>query len=276
VYKNVMPNIGKHFRMIIFCLWTLPFITKGENPCGRMVPQNNGDWGQAALWIPAENVVKGYSTPNGVLVDSIYRNAQYGRLLNSYYGDSINVGKTSGYYGVIMPEDIVMIADYSYSLLKVKQEKDGFYQILTSTIQGGIWVRKAEITGDMKVYKYRDLLLSAPEKLSVPFNDAIKWSNIGVNLSKSCLKLRAEPSTVGKEFFCLPCNDWTKKTITHLEIRKVKGDWAYVHVKTEEYAPELDDSGEGCAYRIVKEQDGWVKAIDDNGYPNIWYSVTVY
>lgn len=249
---------------------------KGENPCGIMTPQNTEDWGQAGLWIPKGYIIKGYDAPNGIVVDSIYRHPEFGNLRNFYYGDSINFGKELAQG--IKPEDNVWVGHSTYTLLKINEERDGFYKILSNTIQGGIWVSIVEITGDKRVFKYRDLLLGDLEKLPAPFYNAVHWesTSIGVNLVKSCLKLRAEPSTNGKEYTCIPGNDWTYKTITHLKIQEVKGDWAYVHVITEEYTPGLDDSGEGCDYKITNEQDGWVKAIDDKGFPNIWYSVTSY
>ena len=64
---------------------------------------------------------------------------------------------------------------------------------------------------------------------------------------------------------------------SHLEIQKTQGNWAKVEVINYIFEDNFGgESGEDCLYKELNRKTGWLKAIDNSGFPNIWFSVSGY
>ena len=97
------------------------------------------------------------------------------------------------------------------------------------------------------------------------------WASLGVNLPKNCLNLRKGPSTSEPIIRCIFPNKVKGQEFSHFSILATKGSWAKVEVAS--YV--LTDAAQSeCDYSEHRKDIGWIKAIDDDGFPNIWFSVT--
>ncbi len=62
-----------------------------------------------------------------------------------------------------------------------------------------------------------------------------------------------------------------------MQFIEARGDWAKFRVQLKKAVERSIDSEESeCKYQIIKELTGWFKIVDENGFPNIWFSVTAY
>ena len=96
-------------------------------------------------------------------------------------------------------------------------------------------------------------------------------AKVGVNLIKNCLNLRTNPEINNNKVICIPSNDFGNAYEVELKILQLEGDWARVKFMELHPTPNHD-----CNATIKNEIIGWVKAIADNGFPNIWFSSTSY
>ena len=93
----------------------------------------------------------------------------------------------------------------------------------------------------------------------------------GVNLIKNCLNLRTTPEVGDNKIMCMPSNDFGHAYEVELKMMKLEGDWAEV-----EYNELHPTENHDCNTTVKNVKTGWVKAISDNGFPNIWFSSTSY
>jgi hypothetical protein len=116
---------------------------------------------------------------------------------------------------------------------------------------------------------YKSILEKHVAKLNK--NQSSINAKTGVNLIKNCLNLRSGPSIDANKIMCIPSNDFGNKYEIELDILELKNKWAKVKVKELHPTPNHD-----CNTTVKNINEGWVKAIAENGYPNIWFSVTSY
>lgn len=258
----------KNKILIIISIFCLGFSnTKMENPCSLMTPRGGDeDWGIGGYLIPDKFEANIYKDTSGLLYGKFKTSNSYLRL-KDIHGKGLNIT-----YG-----DIEWIGHYSNELIKVKEcENSNFVKVLWKTSNSNLYMNKKEIEDKgAKFYHYKSLLFK--DEIPSKIEGFYDWVNIGINIEKSCLNLRKEPSVKAKKILCIPGNDWENISYwTHLEILEDKGDWAKVEY-TEQH-PHLfeDESGEDCGFIEKNRQIGWVKAIDKSGFPNIWFSVTGY
>ncbi len=95
---------------------------------------------------------------------------------------------------------------------------------------------------------------------------------MGVNLTKTCLNLRTGPSVESTKIACIPRDLILEEADVRIKILDHSNDWAYILI---EAFFNLEGDYD-CPSKLEKGMKGWVKAIADNGFPNIWYSVTSY
>jgi len=223
-----------------------------------------GDWGLGAYYLPAE-----------------YRLNIYDDTLGKVMGTAETFDSNFKLYGLkgsvdIEYCDIEFIGSYSLDFLKVKDcESSRFLKVLEHTYEGGKYVRVEELDSIEAVfYKYSELVFKnnipdfAPTLTTIPA--------LGVNLNRSCLNLREEPDVKAKLVVCVPGNDWAQgESIEYSEmtILKHEGNWAFVEVTFNDLIHIKPD---GCMGKEKRKLKGWVKAIADNGFPNIWYPVSGY
>lgn len=124
-------------------------------------------------------------------------------------------------------------------------------------------------------YTYSELLFSdnLVEELQTEKNKA----SVGVNLAHNCMNLRAGPAVSYEKIFCIPGNDFG--SLAEVSIIERSGQWAKVEVtycdKYNRYQRSIWDSRhpDRCNCKKPKQHyTGWLKAIDDSGKPNIWFS----
>lgn len=232
-----------------------------ENPCGTMRPrEDDGDWGIGAFYIPNSFEINLYADTLG----SKGLNIKTPRETIEFYDNSTRIW--------IESYDLEWVGNYNNELLKVKlSQSSNYYTVLWKHKKGGYFVSKDELYKNGAIfYTYKDLLFDT----SIELNDRrfFEWSNIGVNLNKNCLRLRTSPDTDSEIITCVQGNDWENTKTTHMKILSSQGDWAHVEVTTLVFA---DDDGD-CPSQVENKWKGWLKAIDDNGFPNIWYAVSSY
>lgn len=253
--------------IIVIMLWSTVHAF-GENPCNTMWPQKSGAWGVGFFWFSEAASVPVYNKPFGDQVGTMTRDKY--RLL---YQPLSSKGKIE-----IQNNDFVWAGHISSTLLKVyKTRSDGFYRVLDQSTNLGLWIRldAADKIG-IKFLTYRSLLLTPENDTPEELASFLKFANIGVNVEGQCLNLRREHSLDSEILKCLPPNDDRGFTHSHIKILERIGDWVKVDATFFVYDEANDDSGEGCAFKEQAHYTGWLKAVDESGFPNLWYSVTSY
>jgi hypothetical protein len=222
-------------------------------PCDIMVPHDSTDWGIGVIKC-SDQYFTGVNREN----KTFYISKDSIRAFNS---KAMAIGD----------EDVTRVGHVEYLFLKVFEIKNTQYKVLVNTIEGGLWVDFNQL--DSKGIAFNTYY-------SILFNDNPnglgQWRkslrSLGVNLFESCLNMRAQPSLDSKIVRCI------SKNVNDLKFHRIsiayhKDAWAYIVVH--EYVSD-SDGGEGCQYKIQSEFSGWVKAVDDKGYPNLWFSLTAY
>ena len=226
------------------------------------------DWGEGAYYMPEE-----FNIP---LYKSLTEKEPYGFLWKVSTDINMRLIDQNGkdipdYYECQFRE---WIAHYSLELLMVRKcENPEYVCVLWDCIKGGAFAKKADLMKQgADYYTYWEYLFrqDLPDRIT----ENKKWANLGVNLTKSCLKLRLANNIKSKIIKCIPGNDGeiTQIGANHLRILEHDGNWAKVEVITLGWVVGDDD----CPGKEFSNGIGWVKAIDENGFPNIWYSVTSY
>lgn len=238
----------------------------GENPCGIMTPQNSGQWGVGFIWFSLNSKVTIYNKPNGDKVGTLTR-GEYGRLVF----DKLNLQGDKE----VNQNDFVWAGHLWVTLLKVYRVESDFLNVFNQSENSGLWINLKEYDKQIQFLTYRTLMLN-PEKGPSELKDLVKTAAIGVNLTQTCLNLRNENHINSEIIKCIPNNEQLQARHTHLKIIEIKGDWVKVEARSYAYDSKNDESGEGCSFRQIGKETGWIKAVDENGFPNIWYSVTAY
>lgn len=235
-----------------------------ENPCNVMVPRGGDeDWGIGCYLMPDEYRIEVYDDLDGSKFGEIY--SEYSHI---YLVDSGNKKINIAY------EDIEYIGSYRNELIKIRDcFNHNYVQILWKTNNKVLYISKEKLnTVKAKFKKYRDILFDKKIKEKyVNFN-----LNIGVNIENKCLNLRESPNTNSSIILCMKGNDWDKKYVTGVRIKEVKGDWAKIEYFEMHSKKEAIENDEDCTYIEKNNKIGWIKAIADDGFPNIWFSVSGY
>jgi hypothetical protein len=142
-------------------------------------------------------------------------------------------------------EDLKEIS-YEGMVLKYYKEDGGFVNILTHTIQNGVWIRKSDLEKNkFKPQKWMDFLLAKKEF----------WYDNRVDLKKS--------------------PDQASRTIVRISgdnfeiifTGKTKGQWAEVEVRKYRSVEEVGTENG----KVIKKYEGWIRAIDKKGEPAVWF-----
>ncbi len=129
------------------------------------------------------------------------------------------------------------------------EEKDGFVRIARNTQSGSqqFWLKKSEVMG--KGCRVHDYVKFATTHKPTFFPD-----RLGINLNfrtDHTTKSRVIATLRSDHFFVTP-------------IGESSGMW--IKVKVEKRSKRYCDGG-----TLVDSWTGWIKFVDDQGYPNIWY-----
>lgn len=248
----------------LFLIATSPSI-HFENLCGIMFPrEEGGDWGSGAYLLPSDTFnLPIYADTKGNRFGTLYRD-RYLRFTN-VKGQPQRCWK-----------GFESIASYEVELLKEKwTAKRDYLKVCWLDFEKELYIKKSDIDKiGARYYSYEQYLFNSdlPQKVM----EAKSWANVGINLNKSCLNLRELPNKNANKIYCIPGNDWKETEVHHLKIKDYEDQWAYVEVIRLEYDNALDDSRDGCGFAERQRYQGWIKAIADDGFPNIWFSVTAY
>ena len=234
-----------------------------ENPCGTMTPRGyDEDWGIGVYYIPEGFVANVYKDTLDNKFGTIDQNGLQDFIDNKLKKNEINY------------KDIDWVDSYSNILLKAKESQSNRYlNIFWKTNEGGYLIKKADLElNGATFYRYKDLLFDTT--ITLKDRRFFEWANIGVNLNKHCLNLRKEPSIESELIECIYGNYESKfqEGVTHMKIIDYKSVWAKVEVCTYIY----QEGDEDCPSKLKSKRVGWLKAIDQSGFPNIWYSVAGY
>lgn len=226
--------------------------------CGIMEPRDSTEWGIGVIKWESEVYVKGY---NDKTKTTFVIGASTIRLDNT---NTIELKRA----------DILFAGHYGNVFFKVFEVKNTLYRVLVNSIDGGLWIDFNELNSKGLTFNtYYSILFN--DKPGINENWRSSLGSLGVNLFKSCLNVRNEPSTSGKIVKCISKNV-NDNAFHSVSIQYHQEAWAFIIVK--EFVAILDNGefGEGCAYKVQNEFRGWAKVIDDKGYPNLWFSMTKY
>lgn len=248
----------------VFILFMLGFSLSAENPCNIMRPKNTGEWGIGICYFPEKAKIPFYFNDKDSIAGYIIRNKPYKfelEFLNDSLAFKINY------------HDYNWIGHSSTRLLKMYGVyKENYYRVFVQSNNKGILIKINELSQfGVEYFDYRSLIFD-PSKIELPdeMERHYRYANIGLNLYKSCINLRQGPSTDHDIITCIKSNDWDNMKHTHMKIIEKNGDWAKIETITYKWKDYE------CHFYEFKRHRGWVKAIDSNERPNIWYSVTSY
>lgn len=139
--------------------------------------------------------------------------------------------------------------EYETSAPIVFDYDSGYVNVFRQFKPNGVWINTKELSGvGFQYVSWADFL---SEKKSVPL---FPRNSIAVSLRKAPTA-SSERITVlkGENFHVTPLGG-------------KKGNW--IKVKVTQYSVHPCTDGKGV---IANEWQGWVKSVDDSGYPNLWY-----
>jgi hypothetical protein len=241
-------------------------ISPMENLCGTMSPRyGDKDWGDGCFRIPTNFYATVYSDTSGTV---------YGMLRPHYsfvmlYDREDHEVKLSGV-------ETESIGDYDTVFMKMKKSSNANYVMISwKNGESRLFLSKAELDNyKTEYYRYLDLICK-----DAPALKNISSSQMGINLPMSCLNLRKGPSIDFPVIASIPGNDISREGEIHINILDSKGEWVKVEVIAEVVNPahsneEMEDGP--CPDIVISNRTGWMKAVDKNGYPNLWYAYPGY
>ncbi|MFK7770662.1 MAG: hypothetical protein AB8F94_00930 [Saprospiraceae bacterium] len=198
-------------------------------------------WGIGLLQLPYEGkmLFKLYDAPNG------NKNGTLG-MEEKEEGPSSQVWRNTEGIWLTTPERAIMEYDYEIDGFIVLQEKDSFIQILPFDGGEESWASIAEIEKEGAKYQsWKDFMITS--------NRNFFTSDYGMNL-------RVSPTIEAEKILTVKGDQFEIKLTG-----KTEGLWGEVMV--EEYDSDYCSSPRN----LVKEHRGWLKLLDDKGFPNLWY-----
>jgi hypothetical protein len=200
----------KKFCLLIF-LTFISFLGVSENACNRgfMSPLGEDeDWGIGACQIPIEVRIPIYSKSQ----------KSFGYLLKDRWYINLYDSLDNEIKKLDLKE-VAAISHISNAFVKVKKwQNEDYYLFDWKSELGGFLLKKDDLTAKKALfYNYQDLILRDEVSRQNSYN--ADGTPIGVNLKKSCLSLRNEPSVEGERIICIPGNDWESELKTRIRIK---------------------------------------------------------
>lgn len=237
--------------------------TKSENPCFVMYPASgNDDWGIGGYYIPDSFSLDVYSENTNAVVGKLTSNNSY-LSFDSEHGERIGINKGN----------LTYIGHYTNAILKVKKCFNPKYErIFWQDREEVLYIDKEEARKKGAIFSsFRDILV----KNTIESREEDR-TKIGINLRNNCLNIRDAPNKLSNKVICALGNDWTKDFETVVEIIEVKTNWAKVYYYELHPSSNYPTNDEDC-YSVKKNENvGWIKAISESGFPNVWFAVSGY
>jgi len=165
--------------------------------------------------------------------------------------DQVAFGPKKGIIvGIVNPNDWIEVT-YEGVCLKYYRQKDEYIQILIHYSPKGFWISAKELQKvGFNIVDWKSFLLAGK-------------SGYYPAVAEKGLILREEPSIESAGIISLEFEGPEDYMITLTG--KTEGLWAEVNVTTNGFYP--------CGDAKVKKRNysGWVKLLDDKGFPNIWF-----
>lgn len=135
--------------------------------------------------------------------------------------------------------------------LKYYKKRNGFVKVFSNIYRPGTWIKISDLEKHAyKTQDWKDFLLSRK-----PDNILGYYPNVPVGLN-----LRKTPDTKYKPIILMKGRSF-EITLTG----RHRGLWCEAKVVLYERSPCGGDE------KILGKWNGWLKALDDSGYPNIWF-----
>ncbi|MDX2249743.1 MAG: SH3 domain-containing protein [Bacteroidia bacterium] len=216
-------------------LWGIGVVTAGDS--ANVLSENT------PLMLPFSVDFPIYASPNGPVIGTLQtpgeKNYPSGR---SFFRHADSNART-----LFDLRDGREIA-YDAAGLIYYEEKDGFLRVLHHTLQKPAWIKISNLHEyHLKPVLWMDFILQYGPSLFHPHD------SIGLNLRKS-------PSTSGEKITSIKGDLYMVKFTG-----KREGLWAEVEVTLYDIHPCEGDAQE------QNKWSGWIKLMDDKGFPNIWF-----
>ena len=133
-------------------------------------------------------------------------------------------------------------------------------------------MKKSEIKEKgAEYFSYSDLIRKYSPGLTYD-----SFPRIGVNLPNTCLNIWSGHSVNSSIIGCVHSNDNHPIGESRIEVIEQKNEWIKIRAINLYY---VDDPGKekgpdwgACPNTIHSELTGWIKIVDEKGFPKIWFS----
>ena len=235
-------------HLIIFFILTIN-LTYGQGlQNGLILPEQNEDEEICCIYSP-KNGFAVYDQPNGEEIGQLTRNVEQNvgdqSSYRIYFVDS--KARTETQIGLQYFQEI----GYEVWALTYTERKDGFVKIKYET--QNFWLKESEL---------QKVGFSLVEWQSF-FTDNVD-NLLGFYANDPGLNLREKPNTDARIIKKLKGD-----TVQISPTKEHKGLWTKVKVTISKEHPCGTDLTE--EKNIIEELEGWIKTVDDNGLPNLWY-----
>ena len=256
-------------KLFVVIAILLCFQLIAENPCSLMFPrEETGKWGDGGTYMPRKSSIKVYNSnleEIGIVMREDYR-----AYLKVPSGEKEQITFTN---------NVEYVGHFDHFFLRtIESEKDGYLQILINKDNIYLIDKEQLLKLNGEYCTYSELLLA--DNIPAELQKGKRIANLGINLTSVCLNLRKSPSVKSNKIKCFGGNGPQRLVkLTYLDSR---GKWMKVKIsycnKKDIDNSDMDEGGcGGCCCKIKPtEFEGWMKAISEDGFPNIWYSVTSY
>ena len=222
--------------------WSTDFLSWGK---GVIMPVNSWELYSEyqQFYFPLEIDIPVYNGPGGAVIGTLYL-----PLSNDENGEH------EGYYTAAGTKNHIAVnrqdlrrITYEHNGLLFFEEKDGFVRVLHHSLNTQVWIRMKNLEiYDLKAITWMEFMKSNRTSYS-------PHDRIGMNLRKSPEVKDNKIATMRGDLFSIQLTGTTQ------------GLWAEVKVEQYDVHPCEGDS------KTLNSWTGWIKLLDDSGYPNIWY-----
>ncbi len=256
----------KSTTFFFLLLFLTAHIAHAENPCSIMqASQAGGNWGLGALHLPACSGLDVFADFDGRFRVARLWSDEFGRLT---YLDN--------HTRSVPRNERVLIGSKSY--LKIFEQRGNALLVMMASAPQDTYYIIPSGQELAKNYRPYGEMFSA----SIPGIEENPWLGyLGVNLQQSCMRLRASAGLNAQIIECISSNDFPDPgAFNYIQLKRMEGDWAYVevivHNKPLDHKEDEGYFGSDGCWPTSRSVSGWMKIIDDDGYPNLWYPVSAY
>ncbi len=210
-----------------------------------LLPAQNSAWGIGVLSLPYDSngKINVYDAPNGKTEGSL------GVEENIYAPGTRTIIWRDGKFGgprMHIPDEAVISIGYEIQGLIVHEERDGHLKIMYREGEIISWIAIEELQKEGFIYQPWISFMSDP-------NRTFFTMSYGMNIREQPNINATRILTVkGDQFEIEPTG-------------KTKGLWAEVVIK--EYNSVYCEE----PHHLIKTYHGWMKILDDEGFPNVWF-----